>query len=286
MKTLFIVVCVCILCLVANAFHLQRNVPSSSRRSLAMNEAATATTTTSKPFKYFFYNQKFNPNPLKNKLSNMSRKIRRHLKSATSETFEKLIYTSEYDNFLKNSASENVYKVLMQKIQKTALLMQKIQKTARQLNIKLKADFGKRVKAERPDIVSTAVSAGTFTKLVDAVKAAGLAESLQKGLLTVFAPSDEAFAQLPEGALEGLLSDIPKLQRLLKNHVIDGTYSGKKLLGVSGQGLKTLADTELKIKAGRGENSILVGDAEVTKTNIKCSNGYIHVINTVLLPKD
>jgi uncharacterized surface protein with fasciclin (FAS1) repeats len=72
----------------------------------------------------------------------------------------------------------------------------------------------------------------------------------------------------------------------LKNHVIDGTYSGKKLLGVSGQGLKTLADTELKIKAGRGENSILVGDAEVTKTNIKCSNGYIHVINTVLLPKD
>ncbi len=153
MKTLFIVVCVCILCLVANAFHLQRNVPSSSRRSLAMNEAATTTTTTSKPFKYFFYNQKFNPNPLKNKLSNMSRKIRRHLKSATSETFEKLIYTSEYDNFLKNSASENVYKVLMQKIQKTA----------RQLNIKLKADFGKRVKAERPDIVSTAVSAGTFT---------------------------------------------------------------------------------------------------------------------------
>jgi uncharacterized surface protein with fasciclin (FAS1) repeats len=132
---------------------------------------------------------------------------------------------------------------------------------------------------ESKDIVDTAVAAGTFKTLVTAVKAAGLVDSLKgKGPLTVFAPSDEAFAKLPEGTVEDLLKpeNRDKLVAVLSYHVV----SGKILL--SGQSLETLLGQSIKIKTA---GSFEVNGANVITSDIMASNGVIHVIDKVLLPQ-
>jgi transforming growth factor-beta-induced protein len=132
------------------------------------------------------------------------------------------------------------------------------------------------------DIVDTAVAAGSFNTLVAAVKAAGLAEALKgEGPFTVFAPTDEAFAKLPEGTVEGLLNDLPKLRSILKYHVVAGSVDAAQVAKLSSA--ETLLGQSLSL---RTQSGVQVDNAKVTAADIRCRNGIIHVIDTVLLPKD
>jgi len=134
------------------------------------------------------------------------------------------------------------------------------------------------------DIVDTAVSAGSFGTLVAAVKAAGLVDTLKgEGPFTVFAPTDDAFAKLPEGTLQDLLKpeNKEKLKAILTYHVVAGKVMAADVVGMTSA--KTLNGQSLAIKV-EGE-TVMVDDAKVVKTDIECSNGVIHVIDTVVLPK-
>ncbi len=133
------------------------------------------------------------------------------------------------------------------------------------------------------DIVDTAVSAGQFEKLVAAVKAAGLVETLKgPGPYTVFAPTDEAFAKLPPGALEDLLKpeNKEKLVAVLTYHVVSGTVKSDEVVKLTKA--KTLQGGELSIDASDG---VKVDGAKVVKADIVTTNGVIHVIDTVMMPK-
>ena len=133
----------------------------------------------------------------------------------------------------------------------------------------------------RMDIVDTAVAAGSFKTLVTAVTEAGLVETLKSpGPFTVFAPTDEAFAKLPAGTLEGLLKDKEKLKAVLLYHVV-----GSKVLAadvVKLTSAKTAGGEVVPIKVDGGV--VYVGAAKVVKTDIAARNGVIHVIDTVLIP--
>ena len=131
------------------------------------------------------------------------------------------------------------------------------------------------------NIVETAVAAGTFKTLVAAVQAAGLVDTLSgPGPFTVFAPTDEAFAKLPKGTVEGLLKDLPKLAGILKYHVVAGKVMAADVVKL--HSAKTVQGTEVKIDATNGVK--LNGSSTVVKTDILTSNGVIHVIDTVILP--
>ena len=135
------------------------------------------------------------------------------------------------------------------------------------------------------DIPTTAVKAGSFTTLVAAVKAAGLAEALTgKGPFTVFAPTDEAFGKLPEGTLQSLLQpeNKGKLAAILKYHVVPGrVYSPDALKAGSA---KTLQGDAIRIGITGG--AATVNGAKLVATDLDASNGVIHVIDSVLLPVD
>lgn len=133
------------------------------------------------------------------------------------------------------------------------------------------------------DIVDTAVEAGSFNTLVTAVQAADLEETLRgKGPFTVFAPTDEAFAKLPEGTVEDLLKpeNKAKLQAILTYHVVPG-----KVLAADAAALTTAKTVNGKsfsiTKSGDG---LMVDNANVVKADIETSNGVIHVIDQVILP--
>ncbi len=133
------------------------------------------------------------------------------------------------------------------------------------------------------NIVETAVGAGSFTTLVAAVKAAGLVDTLTgAGPFTVFAPTDDAFAKLPAGTVEGLLSDIPKLTAVLTYHVVSGKVMAADVVKMDGKEAKTVQGSPVKITTTGGVK--LNGSSTVTKTDIECTNGVIHVIDTVILP--
>lgn len=132
------------------------------------------------------------------------------------------------------------------------------------------------------DIIETAKAAGSFNTLGKAIEAAGLAETLKgEGPFTVFAPTDEAFAKLPEGTLNGLLQDKEKLSMILKYHVVEGTVTSKDVAKLSSA--QTVGGKELKISTAGGR--VMVGKATVTQADIPASNGVIHVIDSVLLPE-
>jgi uncharacterized surface protein with fasciclin (FAS1) repeats len=131
------------------------------------------------------------------------------------------------------------------------------------------------------DIVDTAVAAGSFTTLAKALQAAGLIETLKgKGPFTVFAPTDEAFAKLPAGTLDALLTDKAKLTAILTYHVVAGKVMAADVVKLKEaktvQGQMIMIDTSMGVK---------VNNANVVKTDIACSNGVIHVIDSVILPK-
>jgi uncharacterized surface protein with fasciclin (FAS1) repeats len=134
------------------------------------------------------------------------------------------------------------------------------------------------------DIVDTAVAAGSFKTLVAAVQAAGLVDTLKgAGPFTVFAPTDEAFAKLPPGTVEDLLKpeNKAKLVAILTYHVVAGKVMAKEAMKL--HEAKTVNGEALMIRTSMG--SVMIDNAKVVKADIVCSNGVIHVIDTVLLPK-
>ena len=135
-----------------------------------------------------------------------------------------------------------------------------------------------------PDIVDTAVAAGGFETLVAAVKAAGLVETLKgKGPFTVFAPTDEAFAKLPEGTVASLLEpkNKEKLVSILTYHVVPGKVMAADVVELSEA--TTAQGSKVKINA---KDDVKINDAKVIKTDIECANGVIHVIDSVILPPE
>lgn len=136
------------------------------------------------------------------------------------------------------------------------------------------------------DIVDTAVDAGSFSVLVEAVQAAGLVETLKSpGPFTVFAPSDEAFVDALSAlgiTKEALLADKEKLAAILKYHVVSGETMAADVVGLDGQEVATVAGPTIKVTVAG--DKVMVNDANVTQTDIATSNGVIHVIDKVLLP--
>ncbi|BDA75284.1 Beta-Ig-H3/fasciclin [Rivularia sp. IAM M-261] len=131
-----------------------------------------------------------------------------------------------------------------------------------------------------PDIVDTAVSAGSFNTLVAAVKAANLVDTLKgAGPFTVFAPTDEAFAKLPAGTVDSLLQDIPKLTKILTYHVVPGKVLSTDVVKL--KSAKTVEGSEVKVDASSG---VKINDATVTTPDVAADNGVIHIIDTVLIP--
>ncbi len=134
-------------------------------------------------------------------------------------------------------------------------------------------------------IVETPVAADGFNTLVDAVKAAGLVDVLSsKGPFTVFAPTDEAFAALPDGTLETLLKPENKdtLVGILKYHVVPGKVMASKVVTLNEAKTAQGSSVDIAVKGG----TVMVDKAKVLKTDIECSNGVIHVIDKVILPKN
>jgi uncharacterized surface protein with fasciclin (FAS1) repeats len=134
------------------------------------------------------------------------------------------------------------------------------------------------------DIVDTAVAAGSFKTLVAALKAAGLVDTLKgKGPFTVFAPTDDAFAKLPAGTVDELLKpeNKQKLTAILTYHVVPGKVTPAQAMKLNSA--KTVNGESLSITTDGG--TVKINDATVTKADIMCSNGVIHVIDTVLMPK-
>jgi uncharacterized surface protein with fasciclin (FAS1) repeats len=135
--------------------------------------------------------------------------------------------------------------------------------------------------AQEKDIVDTAVAAGSFKTLAKALTEAGLVETLKgKGPFTVFAPTDEAFAKLPKETLEAVLKDKKKLTAILTYHVVSGKVTSKEVVKL--HEAKTVNGKEVKIDATSG---VKINNAKVIKADIECSNGVIHVIDTVLIPE-
>jgi len=133
------------------------------------------------------------------------------------------------------------------------------------------------------NIVEVAVSAGNFSTLVAAVEKAGLVGTLNgDGPFTVFAPTDEAFAKLPEGTVESLLNDIPTLTRILTYHVVPGKYMASDVISL--ESLKSVEGGYIPIKVEEGK--VYVSTAMITAVDIEASNGVIHVIDTVILPPE
>lgn len=143
---------------------------------------------------------------------------------------------------------------------------------------------GTQLQAAEKDIVDTAVGAGQFKTLVAAVKAAGLVETLKgKGPFTVFAPTDDAFAKLPEGTVDSLLKpeNKEKLVAILTYHVVPGKVMASGVVDLDAA--KTVQGSEVKIRVIDGK--VNIDNAKVVKADITCTNGVIHVIDTVLMPK-
>lgn len=131
------------------------------------------------------------------------------------------------------------------------------------------------------DIVDTAVSAGSFNTLVTAIKAAGLVETLKEpGPFTVFAPTDEAFAKIPKSDLDALLANKAELTKVLTYHVVPGAVMAAD---VKPGMVKTVEGGDITISVAN--DKVMVNEANVVKTDIKASNGVIHVIDSVLMPK-
>ena len=136
--------------------------------------------------------------------------------------------------------------------------------------------------ASAKDIVDTAVSAGRFNTLATALQAAGLVDTLKgPGPFTVFAPTDEAFAKIPKADLDALLKDKAKLTAVLTYHVVPGKVMAKD---VKPGALRSVEGSPITVAATNGK--VMVDGATVTNTDISADNGVIHVIDSVIVPKN
>jgi transforming growth factor-beta-induced protein len=134
---------------------------------------------------------------------------------------------------------------------------------------------------EMKSIVEIAVEDGRFTTLVTALEAADLVGTLQgEGPFTVFAPTDDAFSQLPDGTVDALLNDVPTLRSILLYHVVPGSVTASEVVTLNSA--STASGEMVKIKVE--ENRVMINEAQVIITDIKASNGVIHVIDRVILP--
>ncbi len=133
--------------------------------------------------------------------------------------------------------------------------------------------------ADKKDIVETAVAAGKFNTLATCLKGAELVEALKgKGPFTVFAPTDEAFKKIPEATLKAVLADKAKLTKILKAHVVfNKEVLAKDVVKMDGEKVNGFT---ISTKEG-----VKIGAAKVIKTDVMCSNGVIHIIDTVLIPE-
>lgn len=162
----------------------------------------------------------------------------------------------------------------------------KAEKDAKKDADKAAKDAAKEVKADakaalKADVVETALLNGKFTKLAAALQAAGMVEELKKpGPFTVFAPTDEAFGKIPAADLTALLADKAKLTKVLQGHVVAGKVMAKDVKTMKA---KTLGGAEVDVTAKDGK--VTFGGAAVTQADIDCTNGVIHVIDTVVMPK-
>ncbi|MEH1896711.1 MAG: fasciclin domain-containing protein [Nostoc sp.] len=130
------------------------------------------------------------------------------------------------------------------------------------------------------NIIDTATNNGSFKTLVAAIQAAGLEGTLNgNGPFTVFAPTDEAFNKLPEGTVDALLKDIPKLKKILTYHVVSGKVLAADVAKL--KTAKTVEGSDVKIDASNG---VKINDAKVATADVAADNGVIHVIDTVLIP--
>ena len=138
-------------------------------------------------------------------------------------------------------------------------------------------------KAEKKDIVDTAVANGNFNTLAAALEAAGLIETLKSdGPFTVFAPTDEAFAKLPDGTVEMLLlpENKDKLVAILTYHVVSGEVSAAEVVKLDSASTVNGSDVQIAVFDG----NVSINDSRVVMTDIYASNGVIHVVDTVILP--
>jgi uncharacterized surface protein with fasciclin (FAS1) repeats len=136
-------------------------------------------------------------------------------------------------------------------------------------------------RAAEKDIVDTAVAAGQFKTLATALKAAGLVETLKgSGPFTVFAPTDAAFAKIPKADLDALLKDKDKLTKVLTYHVVAGKVMAADVVKLTQA--KSVEGSMVKIDTTDG---VKVDNAKVVQTDIAASNGVIHVIDTVIIPR-
>jgi uncharacterized surface protein with fasciclin (FAS1) repeats len=130
-------------------------------------------------------------------------------------------------------------------------------------------------------IVDIAVEDGRFGTLVTALQAAGLVDTLSgEGPFTVFAPTDDAFAALPDGVVAGLLEDVPALTEVLTYHVVSGSVLAEQVVGLTSASTLQGSDVEVSLV----DDSVMIDGAKVIITDIVGSNGVIHVIDAVLLP--
>ena len=135
-------------------------------------------------------------------------------------------------------------------------------------------------KESKKDIVSIVLDAGKFNTLATALTEAGLVETLQgDGPFTVFAPTDEAFAKLPEGTVESLLKDKEALTNILLYHVVSGNVTSKDVVKLDKA--TTISKNDLKIKVADG--NVFINKSKVTTPDVMASNGVIHIIDTVLI---
>ena len=130
-------------------------------------------------------------------------------------------------------------------------------------------------------IVQTAVENGSFTTLVTALTAAGLVGTLSgPGPFTVFAPTDAAFAKIPTETLNAVLADKAQLTKILTYHVVSGKVMASDVMGMSSA--PTLEGSEVTVKVV--DDKVMINDATVVMADVECTNGVIHVIDSVLMP--
>jgi len=137
-----------------------------------------------------------------------------------------------------------------------------------------------------PDIVDTAISSGMFNTLVEAVKAAGLVDTLKSpGPFTVFAPTDAAFAKIPKADLDNLLQDTAKLRSILTFHVVEGKLMAADL--AQHEYLQAVSGGELRIDSNRWHlhRNLRINGANIINPDLVVDNGVCHAIDKVLMPK-
>ncbi|MCW8848562.1 MAG: fasciclin domain-containing protein [Melioribacteraceae bacterium] len=134
----------------------------------------------------------------------------------------------------------------------------------------------------KKDIVTIALEAGSFNTLAAALTEAGLVETLQgEGPFTVFAPTDEAFAKLPEGTVESLLKDKEALTNILLYHVVSGNVMASDVVKLDKATTISKSDVMVSVVDGK----VFINKSQVTTADVKASNGVIHIIDTVLIPE-